>query len=258
MPYETVKQIVGNYTEGIRLVAEAYDLLMRGQVLLESITSHPSVLPDNHKLYDDRQCNTILKKLKAEAWRGILAKTDARKFMTDKRYAQFGKSLEDPESIPEITIEAVNNFVLNLIESAPDMILEFVRETFNWLQPGFNSYTYKTNEKSKYELHDKIIKEYMFENIYRNRISLQYRTEQPLRAMDAAFHLLDGKGMPKNGNSAACSAIRAAEQAGKQRAETNYFSFKWYKKGTCHITFKRMDLVNRMNQIAGEGLLRGE
>ena len=74
--------------------------------------------------------------------------------------------------------------------------------------------------------------------------------------MDNAFHLIDGAGISKYPEN----AITAIENAAKNQdfAETEYFRFQWYKNGNLHIKFKRMDLVNKINQIAGDRLLGKE
>ena len=258
MRYQSITKIVADYTEAVKRIRAAYQLLGESQGLLKSLTKYPHVLPDNKTLYDNgKEVDRILQGIKADSWRGILEKTQANKFMTQSRYDKFEKSLKEPASLPEITIETVKDFVDNLVDSAPDMLLEFIKETFDWLKPSNWSMNYKTNQKSKYELDEKIIKPFMFQLSWNGEPKLSYYQEQSLRAMDSAFHLMDGRGTPKNGSSA-FTAIKTAEQAEKREAETEYFHFKWFKNQNCHITFKRMDLVNKMNQIAGENILRGE
>lgn len=54
----------------------------------------------------------------------------------------------------------------------------------------------------------------------------------------------------------AVTAIREACNQDLMACETEYFKFKFFFNGNCHIQFKRMDLVARMNQIAGENLVK--
>ena len=259
MPYSTINQVVNDYQSAVELIKTGYQNLSTAQSRLKSICQHPSVLPENRSIYDLQDTiSRVLNKAKADAWAGLLQKTQAPKFMTESRHNEFMRDLGNPAKLPEITIETVQDFINNLIASAPKMLLDFIKETFDWLQPkGWRSDKYKTNEKSKYEIQEKLIMTWMFEprDKWGYGPKLSYRSEQSLRSMDAAFHLMDGKGIPKNGN-AAYSAIRIAEQEKRLDAETDYFKFKWYNNGNCHIVFKRLDLVQRMNQIAGENLLK--
>ena len=56
--------------------------------------------------------------------------------------------------------------------------------------------------------------------------------------------------------NSALSAIEVACENRLRECETDYFRFKWFKNGNMHLTFKRMDLVAKMNQIAGENLIK--
>jgi hypothetical protein len=38
--------------------------------------------------------------------------------------------------------------------------------------------------------------------------------------------------------------------------ETKYFKVKWFKKGTLHIEFKRLDLLSELNRIGGGNRLK--
>ena len=45
------------------------------------------------------------------------------------------------------------------------------------------------------------------------------------------------------------SRISQAERERVQCCQDDYFSLKWFKKGTEHVGFRRADLVNKMNSI---------
>ena len=257
VPYMPVYEIVNNYNIAVEKVKTAYGLLREAQNLLKSVSKYGCyVLPQGHGSLSGWDMDNVLKKIKADAWRGLFERTQAQKFMTTKRCQEFERSLEKPEALPEISVKSVQDFVDNLIKAAPDMLLEFITETFNWLKPGVWSIKkYKTNEKAKYELQEKVIKETIFEERYGGISNLKWGYGSTITSMDAAFSLLDGQGIPKNGSSA-LSAIETACQNKKMQAENDYFKFKWFKNGNCHIIFKRLDLVQKMNKIAGDHLLK--
>jgi hypothetical protein len=249
--FENLAEIVHTYTESIKLVVAAYALLDEAQGKLERICSMPSVLPNRYGLHE-ADLKKVLGNLKSKMWRAALRKTKAVEFMTESRYRRFEKSLDDPSSLPEITEETVKNFVSNVLDSAPDMLLEFIREVFDWLKPG-NFDTYKTNKKNRFEISEKVIRGWCFSQRYGGKMELMYTKTSSFNAMDNAFHLMDGKGL---GKSNLVSVIGVACREGKNSTETEYFKLKWFKNGNCHIVFKRMDLVAKLNKIAGENLLR--
>jgi hypothetical protein len=93
---------------------------------------------------------------------------------------------------------------------------------------------------------------YGVERAYGGRFRVNYDRSDRLRAMDAAFHLLDGKGPMKEGRGPLIEAINAGNVTG----ETDYFRFKCFKNQNLHIEFKRLDLVKELNFIAaGERVL---
>jgi hypothetical protein len=47
------------------------------------------------------------------------------------------------------------------------------------------------------------------------------------------------------------NAIRACPADGPCAGQTEYFDFKGYKKQTLHLHFRRMDLVRKLNAMAG-------
>jgi hypothetical protein len=63
-------------------------------------------------------------------------------------------------------------------------------------------------------------------------------------------HLLDGKPVPENRHDLAVSLDTHID---KQRSsavfEDDYVSIRYFQKGSAHITFKRPDLIEKMNDI---------
>jgi len=256
--HQNIYEIINSYEQAVKEIVAAYELLYRAEDRLKIFCVYPKVLPRDGggSLWDDTR-KRVLNGIKSEAWQGILKKTRAVEFMTTKRYEKFQRDLEKPESLPDITFETVQRFIENILNSAPNMLLEFIKETFDWLRPGgWAVKEYKTNEKSKYELREKIIKSGVLEGRWSGGgCDLKYYYESNISAMDNAFSLMDGKGVSK-GQATAITAIKAACQDNLMSAETEYFKFKWYQNGNLHLTFKRTDLVQKMNQIAGENLIK--
>jgi hypothetical protein len=82
--------------------------------------------------------------------------------------------------------------------------------------------------------------------------------------MDKVFHYLDAnKPFTANYNSPLIDALESAlanrrEEVNPKsyaQGETEYFAFKVYMNGNVHITFRRLDLVARLNAVAGKNEL---
>lgn len=65
------------------------------------------------------------------------------------------------------------------------------------------------------------------------------------------FYLLEGRNVPDHRVSEGAKFGEYFEREGFSGAvyEAEYFSMRYYMKGTAHITFKRPELVDRINDI---------
>jgi len=68
--------------------------------------------------------------------------------------------------------------------------------------------------------------------------------------IDKVFYALDGKGIPPGYNTPLVDAINNTPTS-VGHGETEYFKFKCYQNNNLHLNFKRMDLVKKLNRIAG-------
>lgn len=259
--YRTVMDIVHKYQNAQKAIEQAYFMLEYAHKELSPVAKYVNVMTSGYSRSGEnaaRNIEEVNNSIKADIWKAILDKTHATEFMTPKRLETFRKTLEKPENLPDITPETIRDFVENVLNNAPDMLKEFIKETFDWLQPGNWQLKYKTNEKSKYEIKEKIIKSYVFRRKYSGvGVELRYRCRDQIQAMDNAFNLMDGKGTSKYPGNA-LTVIETACNDKKMECETDYFKLKFYLNGNCHIQFKRIDLVNQMNKIAGEFLVKPE
>jgi hypothetical protein len=118
----------------------------------------------------------------------------------------------------------------------------------NLRPPAWNRH--KTN--SAFKVGRKAILCHRVQRAYRSgsfRVNYYYQDE--LRALDNVMHMLDGTGLSAYRDGDLCRAIEAAEDGA---GETELFRFKCFLNGNLHLEFKRMDLVDRLNEIGGNAL----
>ncbi len=114
----------------------------------------------------------------------------------------------------------------------------------------------KTN--SQFEIGRKVILDYALESGYGGshwRITTHW--DQKFIALENVFAMLDRKlkaQAPKTHYSALSNAVR--ESGPDCHGATDLFEFKGYKRGTLHLTFRRPDLVARLNATAGGNRLK--
>jgi len=147
----------------------------------------------------------------------------------------------------------------SIIDSAADYADEAVVEVFNMLRVGASSHSrLKTNEKNaQFDIGKKVILTgWWVQHKYSGGgMEINYQRRSELTALDKVFHMLDGKGVPGGYNSPLIDAINTSSGTG----ETDFFIFCACSNGNLHITFKRLDLVSKINAIAGNGtMLKGK
>ena len=130
-------------------------------------------------------------------------------------------------------------------------IEEAVREVFEYLRPHRSHY--KTN--TEFEIGKRVILSWAVETKWDGGFHVNSYREQILRAVDNVFHALDGNGTIKTHRGPLIDAIEASRTG---TGETDYFKFKCYRNHNLHLEFKRLDLVARLNAVAGGMRLRGE
>jgi hypothetical protein len=182
--------------------------------------------------------------IKKNMWSYIVEKTQIRHLLSEKKKQELDRMMEN-ETLPEVEADTVQAFITNLAGNLPNLFKEACCEVFDMLRPPRSEY--KTN--TEFEIGEKVIMNYMVDCSW-GGCSLEYSREQSLINLDNVFHLLDGKGGTKYPYDLV-TTIKTAIRDKLWTAETEYFLCKWYKKQSMHITFKRMDLVQQLNSIAG-------
>lgn len=241
----TISELVRQYQEAEKDVRDGFALVLRG---LRALNEHTSF----HNL-DFEYPNEVAKELRRKTWRTVVARLQMQKAMSIKAWAEFEKKLEH-EDPPPVTVELIEGMVLGYRQSLPEMLEESVKEVFDWLRP--RSSEYKTN--TEFEIGRRVILNWVVDIGWSNHWGVRHGREQHLAALENVFDLVAG--VVRKDNASAWSdlslAIKACTKPGPCAGETAYFRFKGHRKGTLHLEFKRMDLVAKLNAIAGGARLK--
>jgi hypothetical protein len=193
--------------------------------------------------------------VRRDIWRSLIERLELRRFMSIAAWKELSDQVEKGDP-PEVTTESVNAMAKQFHDALPNMLEQAVEEVFNWLRPPRSEY--KTN--SEFEIGERVILNWLLEPWGQLCSSwrVNYRFDPELTALENVFSALDGKGQITKGHySQISTAIRQMPNtADRCEGETEYFAFRGFKKGTLHIRFKRLDLLARLNQIAGGKRLR--
>ena len=192
------------------------------------------------------------KEMDMVAWRWFFSATEIRNRMSDKRWRETEQKIEHKE-LPEFTAAEALRIFESYADNAGNLFAEAIREVFEWLRPG-HWRCYKTNEANRYEIGERIIKEWIVERGYSGKFNVRHQAAQNILCLDRAFHLLDGQPTPDYPGNFVTIARRAME-AGDSQCTTPYFEAKWYKNGNMHIRLLRDDLRQELNRIGADGRL---
>jgi len=79
-----------------------------------------------------------------------------------------------------------------------------------------------------------------------------WRRDQ-LADLERMFYLLDGKTIPDNRHDVSIRFMDfVRDNLHQQIFEDELFTIRYFQKGSRHITFKRLDLVEKMNDIVAK------
>jgi len=178
-------------------------------------------------------------------------------FCSQAEKTRIQKQIES-DALPEFTADTVMETLAGLVARTPQMLDEAIAEVFKDLTPQLVTQrwrpTYATNEKSGAKIGRKVIVSWLF-----HAYTFSGKSEWPtltdhgrtfLKSLHNAVSLLDGQGVVRHPLDAATKAD-AACRSHELLFETAYFTAKIFRNANCHITFTRMDILERLNKHAG-------
>jgi hypothetical protein len=254
----------GTVTDLVKLFNQSAEQLRRAYSTLNTTEKLIGVHVGNydHFSFRDRHgvclrfdnADEVIGCMKVDFWQIIIDKLEIKAVLSIKRAKELDDLLRNhPEKLPPITEEAVFEFASSYQSSLTTMHAEAVVEVFEFLRPRQSEL--KTN--TEFEIREKVILERWIDpDGWGTTFRFNHYRSDYVNAMENVFRVMDGKGRNKSYRSDLENQINATERNGDGKGETEYFSFKCYKNGNLHLRFRRMDLVDRLNRIAGGKRLR--
>lgn len=197
----------------------------------------------------DRAADTedaIVREVDAFAWQYLMTESGLRTFMDAEARRKWDEGIAKGD-FPPFTLESVEATFRNLYWARGEMFERGVLEVFKHL-----SWDYKTNRP--FAFGKRIILRYVRGSITAARgggTSLGYVNHDKANQLDdltRVFHVLDGKPEPDH-RAGWYSLLGRADKTTDPDAENDYMRVACFRNGNGHATFKRMDLVDKMNQI---------
>lgn len=187
----------------------------------------------------------ITRNLDREIWRGLMQRSGMLSLMDAQARDTWYRSLEY-DNFPEISEANIWSTFEQLHQNKDDVFERGVINVFRVL-----SWNYKTNSPCKFG--SKII----VNNLVRwDRWGFHLNSGQQadrLTDLERMLHLFSGKPIPDNRENITIHLDEHIQSVqGKEDYEDEMFSIRYFKKGSAYITFRKSELVDRLNDIIAE------
>ena len=197
----------------------------------------------------DRAADTeaaIVREVDGSAWQYLMSESGLRTFMDAEARRKWDENIAKGE-FPPFTLQSVEATFRNLYFARGEMFERGVIAVFRHL-----SWDYKTNRP--FAFGKRAILRCVRGSIVSERGGgtalgyVNHRTANELDDLTRVFHVLDGKPEPDH-RAGWYSLLMHVNRTTDPDAEDDYMRVACFRNGNGHATFKRMDLVDKMNRI---------
>lgn len=184
----------------------------------------------------------ITQNIDRSIWKDLMNKSGMLALMDAQARDEWYNSLEK-DDIPAVSEENILSTFEQLHQSKAEVFERGIINVFKGL-----SWDYKSN--SPCSLGKKIIiNNLVTHNRWGFSLNWGWRRDQ-LTDLERMLFLLDGKPIPDNRGDVTTRLMEhISDHPGVQSYEDDFFSIRYFQKGTAHLIFKRLDLVEKMNDI---------
>ncbi|HFV9294737.1 TPA: DUF4942 domain-containing protein [Serratia fonticola] len=190
----------------------------------------------------DKAMPAITRNIDRSIWRDLMLKSGMMALMDGQARDQWHKNLEEGE-LPAISeaniLSTFEQLHLNKIDVFERGIINFFRGL---------SWDYKTNSPCRFGKKI-IINNLVKHNRWGFSLNWGWRRDQ-LADLERMLFLLDGKPIPDNRGDVTTRLMEhIRDHPSVQSYVDDFFSIRYFQKGTAHLTFKRPELIEKMNDI---------
>lgn len=203
--------------------------------------------PDRYRstdLLNEDAIASIRKRADACAWNHLMHESGMRTLMDAKARAEWDERIEKYD-VPELSAENVASTFGMMFDSRQDIFDRGVIQCFKNL-----SWHYKTNRPFKFG--KRIVIEYLRNSVTGGKgTGLGWPNHGKCDQLDdlvRCFAVLDGKPQPDHRHGI-YHLLYDDERRFQRDVEHDYFQIRSFRNGNGHLTFKRVDLVQKMNAI---------
>lgn len=193
----------------------------------------------------DKAMPVITRNIDRSIWRDLMLKSGMLTLMDAEARSQWAKNLEEGD-LPVISEAHILSTFEQLHHNKQDVFERGIINVFKGL-----SWDYKTNNPCYFG------KKIIVNNLVKHdrwgySLNWGWRRDQ-LADLERMLYLLDGKTIPDNRHDISIRFMDFVRDNPHQQVfEDELFTIRYFQKGSGHITFKRLDLVEKMNDIVAK------
>ncbi|HHN9938237.1 TPA: DUF4942 domain-containing protein, partial [Escherichia coli] len=193
----------------------------------------------------DKAMPVITRNIDRSIWRDLMLKSGMLTLMDAEARSQWAKNLEEGD-LPAISEANILSTFEQLHHNKQDVFERGIINVFKGL-----SWDYKTNNPCYFG------KKIIVNNLVKHdrwgySLNWGWRRDQ-LADLERMLYLLDGKAIPDNRHDVSIRFMDfVRDNPHLQIFEDELFTIRYFQKGSGHITFKRLDLVEKMNDIVAK------
>ncbi|MEP8881953.1 DUF4942 domain-containing protein [Enterobacter hormaechei] len=232
----------------IEQLIEQLDTISRLTSEIGGGTAHDWAMKAGHR-YDswltekaDRAMPAVTCNIDRNIWRDLMLKSGMVALMDAQARDQWHKNLEEGD-FPAISEANILSTFEQLHLNKMEVFERGIINVFKGL-----SWDYKTNSPCSFGKKI-IINNLVTHNRWGFSLNWGWRRDQ-LADLERMLFLLSGKSIPDNRSDITTRLMaHIRDNPDKDVYEDEFFRVRYFQKGTAHLTFKRRDLVERMNDI---------
>jgi hypothetical protein len=185
----------------------------------------------------------ITRNLDRDIWRDLMKKSGMLSLMDAQARDQWYRNLER-ETIPAISEANILSTFEQLHRDKGEVFERGVINVFKSL-----SWDYKSNHPCKFGK-KVIVNSLVSYNQWGFTLNHSYRRDQ-LADLERMLFLLEGRAIPDNRRDITARLYDHinAHRLKAEVYEDEYFSIKYFMKGSAHLTFRKPELMDKMNDI---------
>lgn len=189
-----------------------------------------------------QELGAVRQDLDVRMWQRAFDLTGFKQLMDATAVAEFERSMH-PKT-PEFNEANIRSTFIQLLMEKDKMFRRGIFNVFRYL-----SDEYRTNQKEPFRMGRKVVMSWMISRSFRKGLCISYgNSSDKLNDIDRVFITLDKK--PFTPRSLEWAMNVAFEEG--QVFESDYYRAKAYKNGNLHLEFKRLDLLEKLNDEIAE------